>query len=163
MARGLTRFVGREAEFAALQHALEPASVSYGRATPYFPIIDLLKRYAHVEAYDDARTVRAKVTGQVLTLDDALQATLPAFLTLLEALLDDSPFQQLDPPQQRQRTLEALKRVLVGEGAPGVRRIQARLRLPARGRSTRRDPGRSTEARAGPHRHDPWVLAQGRL
>jgi class 3 adenylate cyclase/tetratricopeptide (TPR) repeat protein len=154
-ARGLTRFVGRETELAALQYTLaragaghgqvvavlgeagvgksrlvyefvhshctqgwrvlESASVSYGKATPYFPIIDLLKRYAHVEAHDDVRTVRAKVTGQVLTLDDALQETLPALLALLEALPDDSPFQRLDPPQRRQHTLEALKRVLLRE------------------------------------------------
>ena len=37
---------------------LESASVSYGKATPYFPVIDLLKRYAHVEDHDDTRTVR---------------------------------------------------------------------------------------------------------
>jgi class 3 adenylate cyclase len=52
---------------------LESASVSYGKATPYFPVIDLLKRYAHVEDHDDIRTVRARVTGQVLTLDERLQ------------------------------------------------------------------------------------------
>ena len=28
---------------------LESASVSYGKATPYFPVIDLLKRYCHIE------------------------------------------------------------------------------------------------------------------
>jgi class 3 adenylate cyclase len=89
VARGLTRFVGRETDLAALQNALaqagaghgqvvavlgeagvgksrlvyefvqshrlqgwlvlESASVSYGKATPYFPIIDLLKRYAHIQ------------------------------------------------------------------------------------------------------------------
>jgi Adenylate and Guanylate cyclase catalytic domain/AAA ATPase domain len=32
---------------------LESASVSYGKATPYFPIIDLLKRYSHVDDSDD--------------------------------------------------------------------------------------------------------------
>jgi tetratricopeptide (TPR) repeat protein len=155
VARGLTRFVGRETELAALQHALaragaghgqvvavmgeagvgksrlvyeflhshhtqgwlvlESASVSYGKATPYFPVIDLLKRYAHVEEGDDARTMRAKVTGQVLTLDETLQETIPALLALLEALPEDNPFQQLDPPQRRQRTLDALKRVLLRE------------------------------------------------
>jgi hypothetical protein len=31
--------------------------VSYGRATPYFPVIDLLKRYGHIEDQDDTRTV----------------------------------------------------------------------------------------------------------
>src|SRR5262249_3539595 len=94
---------------------LESASVSYGKATPYFPVIDLLKRYAQVEEHDDIRTVRARVTGQVLTLDERLQDALPALLALLEALPDDSPFRQLDPPQRRQRTLEALKRVLLRE------------------------------------------------
>jgi len=48
---------------------LESVSVSYGTATPYFPVIDLLRRYCHVADGDEARTVRAKVTGQVLTLD----------------------------------------------------------------------------------------------
>ena len=80
---------------------LESASVSYGKATPYFPVIDLLKRYAHVEDHDDTRTVRARVTGQVLTLDERLQDAIPALLALLEALPDDSPFRQLDPPQRR--------------------------------------------------------------
>src|SRR5262245_38706731 len=64
---------------------LESASVSYGKATPYFPVIDLLTRYAHVEDRDEPRTVRAKVTGHVLTLDEALQDTLPALLALLDA------------------------------------------------------------------------------
>src|SRR3989475_8659942 len=52
---------------------LESASVSYGKATPYFPVIDLLKRYAHVEEHDDTRTIRAKVTGQVVAIDPVLQ------------------------------------------------------------------------------------------
>src|SRR5262249_59502214 len=87
---------------------LESASVSYGKATPYGPVLDLLKRYAHVEDGDDTRTIRAKVTGQVVTLDDTLQDTVPALLWLLDALPDDHPFLTLDPPQRRRRTLEAL-------------------------------------------------------
>jgi len=94
---------------------LESASVSYGRATPYVPVIDLLKRYSHLDDHDDTRTIRAKVTRQVLTLAPALQDTIPAVLALLDALPEDSPFVQLDPPQRRQRTLDALKRVLLRE------------------------------------------------
>src|SRR4030095_2047118 len=33
---------------------LESASVSYGKATPYFPVMELLKRYCHVDDGDDA-------------------------------------------------------------------------------------------------------------
>jgi predicted ATPase len=51
----------------------------------------------------------------VVTLDPALQDTLPALLSLLDALPEDSLFLQLDPPQRRQRTLDALKRVLMRE------------------------------------------------
>jgi class 3 adenylate cyclase/tetratricopeptide (TPR) repeat protein len=95
--------------------ALESASVSYGKATPYFPVIDLLKRYGHIEDHDDTRTIRAKITGQVLTLDEALQDTIPALLALLDALPEDHSFLKLDPPQRRQRTLDALKRILLRE------------------------------------------------
>ena len=94
---------------------LESTSVSYGKATPYFPVLDLLKRYCHVDDGDDARTIRAKVTGQVLTLDETLQDTLPALLALLDAGPEDSPFVHLDAPQRRQRTLDGLKRVLLRE------------------------------------------------
>jgi class 3 adenylate cyclase/tetratricopeptide (TPR) repeat protein len=94
---------------------LESASVSYGKSTPYFPVLDLLRRYCHVEDGDGARTIRAKVAGQVLTLDETLQETLPALLALLNAVPDDSPFLHLDPPQRRQHTLDGLKRVLLRE------------------------------------------------
>jgi class 3 adenylate cyclase/tetratricopeptide (TPR) repeat protein len=94
---------------------LEAASVSYGKATPYFPVVELLRRYGYVEDGDEPRTIRVKVTGQMLTLDEALQETIPALLALLDALPPDSPFLTLDPPQRRQRTLEALTRVLLRE------------------------------------------------
>jgi tetratricopeptide (TPR) repeat protein len=94
---------------------LERSSVSYGKATPYFPVIDLLKRYAQIEDADDPRTRRARLMGQVLTLDENLQDTLPPLLALLDALPEDSPFYQLEPTQRCQRTLVALKRLLLRE------------------------------------------------
>jgi class 3 adenylate cyclase/tetratricopeptide (TPR) repeat protein len=94
---------------------LESAAVSYRKATPYFPVIDLLKRYSHVEEHDDTRIIRAKVTGQVVTLDPVLQDTVPALLSLLDALPEESPFLTLDPPQRRQRTLNAFKRIFLRE------------------------------------------------
>src|SRR3989475_878502 len=69
---------------------LESASVSYGKATPYFPVLDLLRRYGHVDDGDDLRTMRAKITGQVLTLDAALQDTVPALLDRKSTRLNSS-------------------------------------------------------------------------
>jgi class 3 adenylate cyclase len=90
---------------------LESAAMSYGKATPYGPVIDVLKRYGQIEDHDDARTIRAKMTRQVLTLDETLQETLPALLALLDALPEDSLLLTLEPPQRRQRTLDGLKRL----------------------------------------------------
>ena len=154
-ARGLTPFVGRQAELAALHQALEQAgaghgqvvavigepaigktrlfhefthasrtqgwlllessSTSYGKATPYLPVIDLLKAYFQIEDRDDGRRIREKLTGRLLTLDPALGPSLPAFLALLEVPVEDPHWQALDPSQRRQRTLDALKRLLLRE------------------------------------------------
>lgn len=147
-ARGLTRFVGRDAELDQLRKALERAgaghgqvvalvgepgvgksrlvwefthshrtrewlilesgSVSYGKATSYLPVIDLLKAYFKIQARDDHRDIREKVTGKLLTLDETLRPALPTFLALLDVPVEDPQWQALDPPQRRQQTLERL-------------------------------------------------------
>ena len=94
---------------------LESSSASYGKATPYLPIIDLIKSYCQIEARDDSRKVREKLTGKLLALDRALEPTLPAFLALLDVPVDDPEWRDLDPPQRRQRTLDAIKRLLLRE------------------------------------------------
>jgi class 3 adenylate cyclase/tetratricopeptide (TPR) repeat protein len=154
-ARGLTRFVGRQAELTALQQALErtgtghgqvvalvgeawvgksrlvyectrshrtqgwvvleSSSVSYGKATPYLPVRDLLKAYCQIEERDESRRIREKLTGKLLTLDDTLRPTLPVFLALLDVPVEDPTWQVLDPPQRRQQTLEAVKRLILRE------------------------------------------------
>jgi class 3 adenylate cyclase/pimeloyl-ACP methyl ester carboxylesterase len=155
VARGLTRFVGRDAEMETLHRALEQAgtghgqivaivgepgvgksrlvyelvhshrshgwlvlessSVSYGRAAPYLPVSDLLKGYFQVEDRDSRQTVREKVTGKLLTLDEHLKDTIAPIAFLLDALPDDDPFRSLEPPQRRGRTVEAVKQVLLRE------------------------------------------------
>jgi class 3 adenylate cyclase/tetratricopeptide (TPR) repeat protein len=153
--RGLTRFVGRDAELDQLRRAQElvatgrgqvaaivgeagvgksrlvyefthshrmqgwltlaSASVSYGKATSYFPVVDLLKGYFRIQDHDDERDIREKVTGKLLTLDRALEATLPAVLALLDVPVDDGAWKTLDPAQRRQRTLDVVKALMLRE------------------------------------------------
>jgi class 3 adenylate cyclase/tetratricopeptide (TPR) repeat protein len=154
-ARGLTRFVGRDAELEQLREALSQAaqghgqvvaivgepgigksrlvwevthshrthgwlilqagSVSYGKATPYLPAVDLLKGYLQIADRDEPRAIREKVTGKLLTLDRALEPALPAFLALLDVPVEDRRWEVLDAPQRRQRTLDAVRRLLLRE------------------------------------------------
>jgi predicted ATPase len=76
---------------------------------------DLLKAYFQIDDRDDGRKMREKLTGKLLTLDAALGPTLPAFLTLLDVPVEDRHWQALDPAQRRQRTLEAIKQLLLRE------------------------------------------------
>src|SRR5262245_45099179 len=94
---------------------VQASSASYGQATPYLPVIDLLKAYFQIEARDDPRRMREKVMGKLLALDRSLEPSLPAFLALLDVSVDDGSWETLDPPQRRQRTLEAIKRLLLRE------------------------------------------------
>ncbi len=152
-ARGLSRFVGRHTELAALPQALERAhsgqgqmvalvgeaglgksrlvwefthspktrgwmvlesrSVSYGKATTYLPVIELLKTYFRVEDRDDAVTIRESVTGKLQALDSGLDRAAAPLLSLLNVPVEDTDWQALDPALRRQRTLEAIKRLLL--------------------------------------------------
>jgi class 3 adenylate cyclase/tetratricopeptide (TPR) repeat protein len=154
-ARGLTAFVGRDAEMDTLGSALaqakagkgqvvavvgepgmgksrlfwefthshrthgclvlEAASVSYGKATTYLPVIDLLKGYFQLDARDDARKIREKVTGKLLSLDRALEGSLAPLFWLLDVPTDDAEWERLDAPLRRQRLLEGLRRLLLRE------------------------------------------------
>ena len=94
---------------------LESSSVSYGKANPYRPVIDLLKNYFQIEERDDARRIREKVAGKLLMLDRRLEALLPPLLFLLDTPLEDPQWDGLDPSRKRARILDACKRLLLRE------------------------------------------------
>ena len=94
---------------------LESGSVSYGKATPYLPVIELLKSYCRIQERDDQREIRERVAGKLLTLDRALEPLLTPLLALLDVPFEDPTWDALDPPQRRQQTLDAVKRLLLRE------------------------------------------------
>src|SRR3989442_14278813 len=74
---------------------IESSSVSYGKATGFLPLIDLLRSHVHIEARDESRKVREKVTGKLFSLDRALEPSVPAFLWLLDVPAEDPQWDQL--------------------------------------------------------------------
>jgi len=89
---------------------LEAYSISHGKASPYLPVIELLKAYFEITLEDDERKRREKVGGKVLMLDRSLEDTLPCLFALLGIEDPTASFQQMDPQTRRRRTLEALKK-----------------------------------------------------
>jgi hypothetical protein len=94
---------------------LEGFTISYGQTMSYLPVIRLIKEYFAVQDRDDARAIREKMTGKLLTLDRSLEPTLPALLGLLD--VEDATWRNLDPPQRRQRTLDAVSTPAAPDGA----------------------------------------------
>ena len=94
---------------------LAASSVSYGKATAFLPLADLLRRYFRIEDGDDTRSVRSKITGTVLTLDRALEDMLPAITWVLDALPAEDPLHSVEPAQRRRRALDAIKRLFLRE------------------------------------------------
>jgi len=94
---------------------LEAFSVSHGKASSYLPVIELLRDYFEIGPNDDERKRREKVNGKIVTLDRSLEDTLPYLFTLLSLNPGDDPIAQMDPQMRRQRTQEAVKRVLLRE------------------------------------------------
>jgi tetratricopeptide (TPR) repeat protein len=94
---------------------LETACASYGKTTGYLGVTDLLRTYFQIEAGDDPRRIREKVTGKVLTLDPALGSIIPVLLALLDVAIDEAAWRELDPTERRHRILDAVKRLLLRE------------------------------------------------
>jgi class 3 adenylate cyclase/predicted ATPase len=94
---------------------LEAYSASHGKASPYLPVIELLKSYFDIQAQDDERRRRERVIGKVLGLDRSLEDTLPYLFALLGIEEQPSPLQQMDPQIRRRRTFDALKKLFLRE------------------------------------------------
>jgi class 3 adenylate cyclase/tetratricopeptide (TPR) repeat protein len=119
---------------------LEGTSASYGKATPYYPVIALLRRYFKVDEGESRESVRTKVQTHLLGLDAKLKDAIPPLLTLLDSLPDSESqektntsgdkkeleifelikkFDFLEPQQRRRLTLESLKRMFIRESLNG--------------------------------------------
>src|SRR5262249_20690586 len=62
---------------------LEAFSVSYGKASPYLPLIEVLKSYFQIHPQDEDRQRKEKIAGKVLILHRSLEVTLPYLFSLL--------------------------------------------------------------------------------
>jgi len=116
---------------------LEGASVSYGKATPYLPLVEMLRRYFQIADREGSENTRNQVVMHIVELDSMLKDAIAPSLSLLGALPDESNspaadqhnslsglqelaemirrFNSMDPQQRRRYTLEAVKRVLIRE------------------------------------------------
>ena len=117
---------------------LEGASVSYGKATPYFPLIEMLRRYFQITAGNGPRG-NSRASGQSCfgieqhaqryhsanpfitrsipgrKLFSGIRRAATGYAQHQDLLEMVNRFGAMDPQQRRRRTLDAVKRVLIRE------------------------------------------------
>ena len=88
---------------------LESGSVSHGKATSYLPVADLLRSYLGIESSYDARQIRERCIGRLLTLDERLRSAINPLLSILDVPVTDETWLQSDPARRRGLIIEAFK------------------------------------------------------
>jgi class 3 adenylate cyclase/tetratricopeptide (TPR) repeat protein len=96
---------------------LESSSASYGHATPYLPVIELLRQYFKINLHDGPQSIREKVAARILMFDSSLQDAMLPVLDLLDSLDGEHPFRLLEPLQRRHKTYDAVTRLLLRESS----------------------------------------------
>ena len=94
---------------------LEAFSVSHGKASAYFPVLELLHSYFKINSDDDPRTRREKVAGRIAILDRTQEDAFPFLFGLLGITEGEDPLGYMDGLQRKRRTLDAIKRILLRE------------------------------------------------
>ncbi len=162
--RGLTRFVGREADLAVLETALEQAQagqgqvvgvvaaagtgksrlclefaercrsrglavnvgqgLAHGKAIPYLPMHQVFRAYFGIEERDDDATVREKLAGRLLLLDESFREVLPVVFEFFHVPDPERPVPRMHP-EAKQRQLFAVVRRVAQDPRAGATRVVA--------------------------------------
>lgn len=95
---------------------LEAGSVSYGKATAYLPLVDLVTRYFDVQARDGEEQVLQRIVEKLSGLgDEKLLAQTAFFMAALGKTVNDDVWIRLMPIERQRGIFEALKRLLIRE------------------------------------------------
>jgi class 3 adenylate cyclase/tetratricopeptide (TPR) repeat protein len=96
---------------------LEAQAVAHGKNVPLLPILQVFRAYFGIAERDDDLTVREKIAGRLLLLDDGFRDLLPVMFDFLGAPDPERPSPRVDP-EARQRMLFAVLRKVVQQELP---------------------------------------------
>ena len=88
---------------------VEGRCASYGTTTPFFPVIDSLRRYLGVDDTDGEASATAKIAREVDRLGGDLVWTLPFVQQVLSLRVGDDSVQSLDSASRRSELFRALR------------------------------------------------------
>src|SRR5262249_39610217 len=87
---------------------LEGHCISFGQASPFLPLIELLRENFQIDEFDDAPEIIAKVEQGMRRMGE-LEAHIPAIRYLLSVDPGDAAFAALDGPARRRQLFTSLR------------------------------------------------------
>ena len=94
---------------------LETSGTAHAKGWAYLPLVEMLQKYFDFQPDDDEDQRRQKIQDRITSLDPGLLDTLAYLHALLGISEADDPIAGMNPQLRKQRTLDAIKRVLVRE------------------------------------------------
>jgi class 3 adenylate cyclase/predicted ATPase len=94
---------------------LETSGIAHAKGWVYLPLVELLQKYFDLQPDDDGEKRRQKIKSRLTKLDPGLLDSVPYLNALLGVPEADDPIAGMDRQLRKQRTLDAIKRMLVRE------------------------------------------------
>jgi class 3 adenylate cyclase len=89
--------------------------LSYGSATPYLPVLDLVRQLCGIPAGEPHDAITARVRQRLQEADIAPDEGVPLLLHLLDISLEMERLAQLSPPERKARTFALLRQLFLHE------------------------------------------------
>jgi class 3 adenylate cyclase len=93
---------------------LEGRAVAHGKNIPLLPMLQVFRAYFGIGERDDDRTVREKIAGRLLLLDEEFRDVLPVMFEFFGVPDPDHPAPRMDPEAKQRQIFAVLRKIVQG-------------------------------------------------
>ncbi len=87
-------------------------AVPHGRTIPLLPLMEAFRTYYGITEQDEPRSVREKIAGRVLLIDESFREMLPLLFDFFGAPDPERPVPPMDPDARRRQLVGVLRRLV---------------------------------------------------
>jgi len=94
-------------------------AVAHGKNLPLLPMLQVFRAYHGISERDDDRTVREKIAGRLLLLDEGFREVLPVIFDFFGVPDPERPVPRMDPDARQRLHFAVLRKVVQRDDASG--------------------------------------------
>ncbi len=103
---------------------LEGRAVAHGKNIPLLPMLQVFRAYFGIGERDDDQTVREKIAGRLLLLDEKFRDVLAVMFEFFGVTDPDRPVPRIDPDAKQRQIFAVLRKIVQGTDAQFVTLIE---------------------------------------